>query len=456
MINSLYLPELREMLATNDAAELREFCTALHPARTAEFMEGLEADEAWRVLQFADAPARTDIFGYLDRDKQISIVENCDRDQISTLIADLPHDDRVDLLNRVEPAVVEELMALVPLEERRDIQRLGAYEEGTAGALMTTEFASLPETLHPREALEELGRQSEELETIYYIYIVDEERHLRGTVSARQLVSHLGKRDKQLADLMERDLVTVEASDDQETVADRVARYDLLAIPVVDHEHHMLGIITHDDVIDVFRQEATEDALRSAGIEPLQAGYLDIHVLRMAWRRAVWLVILGLGGILTALALSSYSQNLQAVAWLMFFLPLVMSSGGNTGNQSAALIITNLTTGRIHLSDWWRIVWRELLMGVCLGAVLAIIGYLATYILLRESFSAFDALVVPITLLLVVVFGALVGSLLPLLFRRLGLDPALMSNPFVAGIIDIVGIIIYMKVALMMLPELVR
>ena len=452
MINSLYLPELREMLAEQDEDGLREFCSALHPARTAEFMEGLNASEAWEVLRFTDGSTRAEIFGYLDHSRQVEIIEESDRQAIGQLIADLPPDDRVDLLNDVQAEIVEQLMALVPVEERRDIQRLGSYAEETAGALMTTEFACLPETLNAREALEELGRQSEELETIYYLYIVDDEQHLRGIVSARDLVSNLSRANVPIGEIMERDLVTVEADDDQEAVADRVAKYDLMAIPVVDHEHHLLGIITHDDVIDVMLEEATEDAHRISAVEPLDAGYLQTHWLTLSAHRAPWLVILAVAALLTAATLSSHGKTLDQVAWLVMFLPLVISCGGNTGSQSATLIITALTRGDVKITDWWRIVWRELLMGLCLGGILALVGYVAAVIFWDISYG--EALVVPITLILVSVCGTMLGSLFPLLFRRLGLDPALMSNPLVSGIIDILGIVIYMRVAIALLPQL--
>jgi magnesium transporter len=221
MINTLYLPELREMLELSDVEGLHEFCIALHPARTAEFMEGLTASESWTVLQAADAATRVEIFGYLDRDKQIEIIETCDPESVSPLIADMPADDRVDLLNAVDEEVAQNLLSLVPADKRRDIQRLQAYPEGTAGAVMTTEVARLPESLTVRAALEELSRIAENLETIYYIYIVDENNHLRGAISARQLVTHLNKPKMPITELMERNLVTVEATDDQEAVAAR-------------------------------------------------------------------------------------------------------------------------------------------------------------------------------------------------------------------------------------------
>jgi magnesium transporter len=451
MINTLYLPELREMLELNDVDGLREFCTALHPARTAEFMEGLTAAESWSVLQAADPPTRVEIFGYLDRQKQIEILETCDSESVSTLVADMPADDRVDLLNAVDEEVSRTLTSMVPVEKRRDILRLQAYPEGTAGAVMTTEVARLPESLTVRAALEELSRIAENLETIYYIYIVDNENHLRGAVSARQLVTHLNRPNMPITDLMERNLVTVEAKDDQEAAAAKVADYDFLAIPVVDHEQHLVGIITHDDVIDVLQQEATEDAHLAGAVGPLEAEYLSVPWFQFTRHRAPWLAILFGGAIMTILALKSYHETIDEVAWLVLFLPLIVSCGGNSGSQSATLIIRALTTKEITPAAWWAVVWRELLIGGALGLFLGAIGYVIGCFV-APSFTA--ALIVPITLVLVVTCGTMVGSLLPLLFARVGWDPALMSAPFVTVIIDIVGIVVYMNVAILMLKEL--
>ncbi len=451
MINTLYLPELREMLAEQDLPGLQEFCSALHPARTSEFMAGLSPDEIWAVLQATDLQTRVEIFGFLDEEIQVSILNSGQPQELSGLIAQMPPDDRVDLLNRVDPQVVETMLPLLPVEERRDILRLRSYPEETAGALMTTEVARLPETFSVREALEEIGRQSQDLETIYYIYIVDEEKHLRGLVSTRQLITHLGKPETKISDLMERDLVTVQASDDQEAVAEKVADYDFLAIPVVDDEQHLVGIITYDDVIDVLQEEATEDAYLAGAVEPLEESYLATPLIRLTRLRGVWLIVLFVGALLTAFALESYHGTLQQVAWLVWFLPLVISSGGNTGSQSATLIIRALTTKEITPQDWMRVVWRELLSGILLGLFLATLGYVAALFLAPSSGAA---MVLPITLLLVVICGTLLGSTLPLLFQSLGLDPALMSTPFVAGIIDIIGILLYMNVALALLKEL--
>lgn len=448
MINTLYLPELREMLADRDTEGLREFCTALHPARAAEFMEGLTAEEAWQVLRYADPDTRISIFGYVDEPKQIEIIEKGDPDHVSQLIADMPADDRVDLLNEVDDAIVEQVLPLVPAEERRDILRLQSYPEGTAGARMTTELARLKESITVGEALKEIARQAQDAETIYYIYIVDDENHLRGLISARQLLGHLRKPEQPIADFMERDLVTAEATDDQEAVAHKMADYDFLAIPVVDHEQHLLGIITHDDILDVLHEEVTEDALLAGAVGPMEQSYLQTHWFTLARHRAGWLAILFVGSLFTALALQHNHETIEEIIWIVLFLPLIISSGGNSGSQSAALILRALSAKEITPSAWLTVVWRELCGGLTLGLFLGVIGFVVGLIFAP---SPIDALLLPITLLLVILCGTLVGALLPLLFQRLGLDPALMSTPFVAGIMDIVGIVIYLNIALLLL-----
>jgi magnesium transporter len=450
MINTLYLPELREMLANNDVNEMREFCVALHPARTAEFMEGLNADETWRLLQHADEHARVQIFTYLDPARQVEICEAQDRDAIARLIANLASDDRVSLLRRLTDEAQADLLNRIPATERRDIQRLSQYPEGTAGAMMSTDVVRLSETLTVREALDELSRQAEMFETIYYLYIVDVEQHLRGVVSARQLVAAMRRPNTMMRDLMETKLVSVEAMEDQEKVANRVAKLDLLAIPVVDHEHHMLGIITHDDVIDVVQSAASEDVQRLGAVEPLQESYLRTHWLTLSWKRGIWLCILFFGGVVTAIALQGYGAQLNKWAWLIPFIPLVISSGGNSGSQSSTLVIAALTRGQITRKDWLKVAYRELFVGSFLGMGLGILGLFITQIFPNPP-TITHALVLPITLTLVVTVGTLIGSLLPILFERLGFDPALMSNPFVAGIVDVLGIVIYMNIALLIL-----
>lgn len=452
MINPLYLPELREMLTEGDTNGLSEFCQALIPARTADFMEGLSADEIHRVLQHADIDRRVEIVQYFDLPRQVEMIESMNRPEAAQLVGGLASDDRVDLLNACDPKIVDELLTLLPTEERREVLHLRSYPEGTAGAVMTTEVAKLSETLKPREALERVQHFTEDFETIYYLYIVDEQDHLRGLVSFRSLISSLSKEDTTLGGIMDTGLVTATVREDQEDVAAKVARYDLLAIPVVDEQHRILGIITHDDIMDVVREEATEDAHRSGAVEPLAESYLKTSLLTLAWKRGIWLFILFGAALLTAFALKQYESIQATFKWLVLFIPLVISSGGNSGNQSATLVITGMRTGDILLSDWAKVVTRELLLGLILGGFLAICGLAAAYGIEDEAKDIMGGMwVIPVTVMSVVVCGAIVGAILPMIFERLGLDPALMSNPFVAGIIDIVGVVVYMNVAIALL-----
>jgi len=454
MVNTLFLPELREMLESQNHEEMREFCNSLHAATTAEFMEGLNAEELWQVLAHAESGTRNQIFLYLKHERQIELINGQDRREIARLIAEMSADDRVDILKDADPQVVTELLQLVPSEDRKEILRLQSYPEGTAGAVMTTEIAKLHETLTIASALQEIQRQSATYETIYYLYVVDDSDRLLGLVSARQLISSLGKPDRKITDLMESELITVDVDDDQGEVAQKVAKYDLLAIPVVDHQHRLLGIITYDDVIDVVREEAVRDAHRISAVDPLDESYMRTDLITMCRKRGLWLGLLFLFALLTTYKLHSYEAHLNVWSWLVFFIPLVISTGGNSGSQSATLIITALVSEEIALKDWPRIVRRELVMGLMLGGTLGLFGLILGWFVLPADITSRGAiLVLPITLVLVVSCGTFLGSVLPLVFQRLGWDPALMSNPFVSGLIDIVGIVVYFNVARLLLSN---
>jgi magnesium transporter len=452
MVNTLYLPELREMLAENDTAELREFCVALHAARTAEFMEGLTPSEAWAVLKHADPETAAEIFGYFDRDKQVEIIETSDRVEMGRLIADLRNDDRVDILKDVQPEIVEELLPYVPEVDRRDILRLKSYAEGTAGAVMTTAYAKISEGRSVREALEEIGRQAEQLETIYYVYVVDDQNHLRGLVSARALVSAMGKPNTRIDDLMDRDLVTVRADDDQEKVAQEVARFDLHAIPVVDNEYRLVGIITHDDVIDVLRQEASEDVYRMAAVQPLVENYLETRLHSIWWKRSIWLSWLFLAEMLTLSVLVSFEHSIKEIVALTFFVPLCIATGGMSGTQAATLITRAMALGHVTLRDWWRVIAHEVTVGLALGLTLGAMGFVGALLTPDEDSLGganpyLFALVISQAVMAICLWGTMVGSMLPLAFARLGIDPAYASSPFVATFVDVTGILILFTLA---------
>lgn len=448
MVNTLFLPELREMLAENNSAELEEYCTTLNPGRTAEFMEGLDDDDLWSVLQFADPDRRAEIFSYFDEPRQVELLETQMPFEVAALVDRMPSDDRVDLIHQLTPGRVQAILPLLPVSDRRDIQRLRSYEEETAGALMTSEVAMLGELLTVREALDELGKQASDLETIYYLYVVDDDNLLRGIVSTRQLVSSLSHPERTLGEMMESDVVVAEVDEDQESVAEKVEHFNLLAIPVVDSGRQLLGIITHDDVIDVVREELTEDARRIAAVSPLEEDYLRIGLINLSWKRGIWLIILFFAALLTAFALEHYHTELSNFIWLVSFIPLIISAGGNSGSQSATLVITAMTSGKLELSDWQEVMRREVVVSIILGTFLSAIGYAVAIFLAPTPFAA---LVIPLTLLAVIIVGCFFGAALPMVFQRLGLDPAMMSNPFVAGIVDILGIVIYINIARLML-----
>lgn len=450
MINTLYLPELREMLANRDQDQLKDFCEALHPSRTADFMSGLDSGEAWRVIYPADIDTKTDIFSYFDLDRQLEILTYQPHDQVAEVITNLPADDRVDLLKQLDSDVVDQLLSRVPLEDRRDILRLRQYPEGTAGAMMTTDVVRLNQNSTVREALNELADENNETETVYYLYVVDEDNYLRGVVSARGLLSAMKNPEQHVREIMETDLIACRVMDDQEKVAEKVARIDLLAIPIVSEQGHLLGIVTHDDVIDVVLEEAAEDAQQMAAVQPLEDSYMRTGIFQLAWKRGFWLAILFVCSLTTAIALQQF--NTEILSWMWIFVPLVISSGGNSGSQSATLVITAMSRGELDPKQWRTVVLREFLTGVLLGIGLATIG-LVVMLMFPSVTSAgqMAKFVVPMTLIFIVLSATFTGSVLPMIFQKMGLDPAMMSNPLVAGIMDVLGIVLYVKVAALLM-----
>lgn len=377
----------------------------------------------------------------------------------------LAPDDVVDALQLMDPDERPPLLALLDVTTRHEVQALMAYVEDEAGGLMSPRFARVRPDMSVDEALSYLRRQARgqaepnsgdpsptraPLETIYYVYVLDPQQHLLGVLSFRELFSASSK--QLVSDIMRRDFVSVAPETDQEHVAQIFAREGLLAIPVVDADRCIKGIITVDDIVDVVQAEATEDVQKAGGLEALDRPYLQMGFWSLVLKRAGWLAILFVGEMLTASAMGAYEAEIKHAVVLALFVPLIISSGGNSGSQASTLIIRAMALGEVRLRDWLRILRRELLVGLALGAILATIGMLRISIW-GEVFDSYGehfmlvALTVGISLVAIVMWGTLSGAMLPFLLRRVGLDPASASAPFVATLVDVSGLVIYFTVA---------
>jgi magnesium transporter len=446
----LLQPDLRMMLQEDDELGLHEFCGALNPVVVAEVLEGLDVAEAWRVLNSSAIGRQAEILEFIEPHQQIELVKSLDRRHLSQLIEAMSSDDRVDLLEHLDEEQVEQILPLIAQAERDEIRRLLSFPENSCGSIMTTEYASLPKNLVVREALDKLRQQAPDRETIYYIFIVDDGRHLQGVITLRQLI--LARPTTLLADIMRREVVTVQTGDEREEAARQLARFDLLALPVVDEENRLVGIITHDDVLDVVQEEAAEDAYRQSAMEPLDNSYFSTPLFTIARKRGVWLFVLSLMSLVTAAVAKWFRGIADRHEWMEWFLPLVLASGGNTGSQSATLIIRAMGLGDLTQKERWHALRRELLTGLLLGAALGS----AIFVLLQPLFGRtfLEAGVVGCTIGVVIAMGACTGALLPMLCETLGWDPAVMRNPLIASFSDTFATGTYFIVALLVLDRL--
>jgi magnesium transporter len=460
MSHPLFGPEVRLMLQEDASAEIQAFCETLHPATVAESLEGeFSVEDVWRFLAHTSIKTQAAIFEYFPLEWQVKMVEGSGQPQVARLIEKMSHDDRVDLLKRLRPRAAENLLRLVDEADRRDIATLSAQAPNTAGALMTTDYAWVPGNITVAEAFDRLRLQAPDSETIYYVFVLDEQRKLQGVMTLRKMV--LAARQAMIRNVMEKNVVSLKPGDDQEKVAQIMARYDLIAIPVVDDDDRLIGIVTHDDIIDVVVKAATEDAHHMGAVNSLTENYLEANFVTIWRKRSVWLAMLFLAELLTFKALAHYQKLLEAVSVLNLFIPLVISTGGNSGSQAATLITRAMALGHISLSQWRRVLWHEVLMGLALGLTLGLIGYgraALTEFWEPEALRGIDwtqlAITIGMAVMTICIWGTLVGSMLPLIFRKLGFDPAFASSPFVATFVDVTGIIIYFTIASFWIMEL--
>lgn len=419
-----------------------------------------ELHEAWRLLTPEE---RLESFGLLaPEDAQDFFLEMRPADQLMVVrdaapairrswLRLLAPDDAADLLQEEEPEERAELMALIDPTTRREVTTLLAYEEDDAGGLMSPRYARLRPDMTVDEAIGYLRMQARQnLETINYAYVLDSQQRLLGVMSLRELFT--APDDKKVSEVMISDLVTVSEDTDQETTSQLLGREGIIAIPVLDAEGKMQGIVTWDDIVDVVEEEATEDIQKMGGSEALDAPYLQVGLLEMIKKRAGWLSALFIGELLTATAMGHYEKEIARAAVLAVFIPLIISSGGNSGSQATTLIIRALALSEVRLRDWWRVFRRELVSGLGLGGILAVLGFTRIAIW-QSAFHTYGehgwliAITVALSLVGVVLWGTLIGSSLPFVLRRLGFDPASASAPFVATLVDVTGLIIYFTFA---------
>lgn len=441
MVNPLVIPELRDLLARGDLESIHVGFEDVPEAMIAELLAGLDPDEIVKALSALDIQRRADVFSHLDMKQQVELVEGQGRQSMARLLEEMSHDDRADLVQALPEHVQDELMPLVAHADRTDIRRLASYPEDSVGSVMTTDYAALPETLTVAEALDQVRRIAPQRETVYYVYLIDGDRALKGVVSLKTII--LAKPAQRIADVMTTEVVSVKADDDQETVARDIEKYDWLAIPVVDDLGRLVGIVTIDDVLDVLEEEADEDiyALGAAGKH--LDDYFQVSPFRMATQRLPWLLVLVFVGFITATMLSNFGTFLEN-AGLYFFIPMVLGSGGNAASQTVAVVVRGLATGEIETRDVHRILGKEVLIAAMVGAALAVVAAGLVTVLTGD---AHKAATVGLSILVALLVAKSLGSLLPVFLQKVGLDPALMSAPLITTILDVVAVGVYLLLA---------
>jgi magnesium transporter len=429
----------------------------LHPADLADVAELLPFEKVVPFL-LALPPARAaDLLEYLNEDLRTQVFEALDPEAAAVLIEQMTPDDRTDVLEELDEEHAEDILDEVGDATRRETEQLLRFDPESAGGLMTTEFVSVPASTTVEDALERVRALAREgrREAMYAVYATDEEGRLVGVLSLRELLA--APAGGSLADVAWTEVVNVQPSADREEVARVTANYGLVAIPVVSESGHIMGVVTIDDVIDVIQEEQTEDVQKMGGMEALEGSYMDAGVVSMVRKRAGWLSVLFIGGLLTATAIDYFQDELARAILLLAFIPLIISSGGNSGSQATSLIIRAMALGEVALSDWWRVALRELRSGLLLGGILGLLGVTRVVLWHVAGWSDYGeyywmvGVTIGLALLGVVTFGSFVGAMLPFLLRRLGLDPASASAPFVATLVDVTGLVIYFSVALVVL-----
>jgi magnesium transporter len=454
---ALLAPDILALLEDSPkdiAAETEE----LHPADLAEVLEHVPRERQRDLLLALPKERAADVLEYLDEEVRTEVIEEMSAAEAAALVTQMTPDDRADTLEELDEERAEEILSEIPAEQRAETEQLLSFEPDTAGGIMTTEFVSVAATTPVEQALEMVRAlaRSGRKEAMYAIYATDERGRLAGVLSLRELLA--AAPGATISDIAWEEVASVGPSADREEAARIIQKYDLVALPVVSESSHLMGVVTVDDVIDVIQKEQTEDVQKFGGMEALDMPYTQIDFWPMIRKRVGWLAILFIGEMFTAVATNSYSDEMASAAILAVLMPLIISSGGNSGSQATSLIIRALALGELQIKDWWRVAARELPAGLTLGVILGGIGFLRIWAQFwlglgnpRITFPMQMSLTIWVSVIGVVTVGTMVGSMLPFLLRRLKLDPASASAPFVATLVDVLGLLIYFVAAKLIL-----
>ncbi len=462
MVGRILLPEIQSLIDARNFTALRELFSEMPPADVAEIILDLPEDEQVIIFRILPHVLAADVFEYLDVDvdAQQKLLRGMAHEQVVSILNEMSPDDRTALLEELPSAAARQLIRLLTPEERRVAQALLGYPEGSVGRLMTPDLVAVDASWTVREVLDYVREHGQDSETINVIYVVDDRGKLVDDIRIREFL--IKPLDTKVSDLMDENFIALNVTDSQEEAVNVFRKYDRTALPVVDSNGVLVGLVTIDDMLDVAEEEATEDIQKFGGMEALDEPYMRIPLWKMVRKRAGWLVILFLGEMLTATAMANYQDEIAKAVVLALFLPLIISSGGNSGSQASTLIIRAMALGEVTLRDWWRVASRELQTGLSLGLILGVIGgvRVAVWSILGEKYFHRElygprwplvAMTVGAALVGVVLWGSLAGSMLPFVLRRLGADPATSSAPFVATLVDVTGLIIYFSIALLIM-----
>lgn len=424
-------------------ADARTWITQINVVDIASWLEELDGNDLLVVFRLLPKDLAAEVFSYVSKEQQEFIIESITDREIKSIIDELFLDDTVDLIEEMPANVVKKVLKNTSEERRKLINQFLKYPENSAGSLMTIEVVDLKKEMRVDQALEYIRRIGLDKETINVCYVMDKNRKLEGIIPIRKLI--LSEPDETIENIMETNIISVHTLDDQEDIANIFRKYDLLAIPVVDKEGRLVGIITIDDIVDIIEQENTEDFQRMAAMQPSDEEYLKTSVVELAKHRVTWLLILMLSATLTGSIIQKYQDVLYSVAILTSFIPMLMDTAGNAGSQSATLIIRGLALEEINLNDILRVMWKELRISILVGIVLAVVNF--ARILIMQQASVWVAATVSFSMIITVILAKVIGGSFPILAKKIGLDPAIMAGPLITTIVDALALTAYFSIA---------